>query len=130
MMTREPFAALALVLLSTCAGATPIAARWTRVAAPRSPKWSLKSTWQPPSAPIRRIMRFPLRNVRPLSGVKRPAEVVTEATACSTWWRICDESVECFGPYRTTRGALKAEAFDTCNVVASPEPECGLRSIS
>ena len=73
---------------------------------------------------------LPLRNVRPLSGVKRPAEVVTEATACSTWWRIHDESVECFGPYRTTRGAIKAEAFDTCNVVASPEPECGLRSIS
>jgi hypothetical protein len=59
---------------------------------------------------------------------KRPIEVVTEATDCPTWWRIYDESVECFGPYRTTRGATKAEAFDKCNVVPNPEPKCGPRS--
>jgi hypothetical protein len=59
---------------------------------------------------------------------KRPTEVVTEATDCPTWWRIYDESVECFGPYRTTRGATKVEAFDKCNVIASPEPRCGPRS--
>ena len=61
-------------------------------------------------------------------GAKRPTEVVTEATDCPTWWRIYDESVECFGPYRTTRGATKREAFDNCNVIASPEPKCGPRS--
>lgn len=59
---------------------------------------------------------------------KRPAEIVTEATDCPTRWRLYDESVECFGPYRTTRGATKAEGFDKCNVVASPEPRCGARS--
>jgi hypothetical protein len=59
---------------------------------------------------------------------KRPSESVTEATDCPTWWRIYDESVECFGPYRTTRGATKVEAFDKCNVIASPEPKCGPRS--
>ena len=61
-------------------------------------------------------------------GAKRPSEVVTDATDCPTWWRIYDESVECFGPYRTTRGATKVEAFDKCNVVPSPEPKCGPRS--
>ena len=59
---------------------------------------------------------------------KRPTEVVTADTECTTWWRIYDESVECFGPYRTTRGATKPEGFDRCNVVASPEPKCGPRS--
>ena len=58
---------------------------------------------------------------------KRPSEVVTGATDCTTWWRIYDESVECFDPYRTTRGATKAEAFDKCNVIASPEPKRGPR---
>ena len=61
-------------------------------------------------------------------GVKRPTEVVTDSTNCETWWRIYDESVECFGPYRTTRGATKVEAFDACNVVPSPESKCGPRS--
>lgn len=62
------------------------------------------------------------------SSAKRPTEVVTDATSCPTWWRIYDDSVECFGPYRTTRGATKPEGFDKCNVVASPEPTCGPRS--
>jgi hypothetical protein len=61
-------------------------------------------------------------------GAKRPTEVVTADTDCTTWWRIYDESVECFGPFRTTRGATKAEGFDRCKVVASPEPKCGPRS--
>ena len=62
------------------------------------------------------------------AGAKRPTKVVTDATDCPTWWRIYDESVECFGPYRTTRGTAKAEGFDKCNVIASPEPKCGPRS--
>lgn len=61
-------------------------------------------------------------------GAKRPTEVVTDDTSCTTWWRIYDESVECFGPYRTTRGATKPAGFDKCNVVSSPEPKCGPRS--
>ena len=58
---------------------------------------------------------------------KRPAQNVTDATECPTWWRLYDESVDCFGPFRTTRGAIKVEALDVCNVVASPEPKCGPR---
>jgi hypothetical protein len=61
-------------------------------------------------------------------GAKRPTEVVTDATACSTWWRVYEESLECFGTFRTTRGATKEEAFDKCNVVPSPELKCGPRS--
>lgn len=60
-------------------------------------------------------------------GPKRPTEVATDATDCTTWWRIYDESAACFGPYRTTRGAIKVEGFDHCNVVASPVPKCGPR---
>jgi hypothetical protein len=59
--------------------------------------------------------------------VKRPAEMPTAATPCATWWRLYDESVACFGPYRTTRGATKVEAFDVCNEVPSPVPKCGPR---
>jgi hypothetical protein len=61
-------------------------------------------------------------------GAKRPTELVTDATDCPTWWRLYDESADCFGPYRTTRGATKVEAFDKCNVVPNPEPRCGPRS--
>jgi hypothetical protein len=63
----------------------------------------------------------------PRTVTKRPAEVVTESTDCTTWWRLYDESAECFGPFRTTGGAIKVEAFGVCNVVPSPEPRCGLR---
>ncbi len=58
---------------------------------------------------------------------KRRKGVVTDATDCATWWRLYDESSECFGPYKTLRG-IRPEAFDNCNEVASPEPKCGLRS--
>jgi hypothetical protein len=63
-----------------------------------------------------------------IEAAKRPVEVVTGATDCPTWWRLFDENAECFGPYRTTRGATKQEAFDVCNVVPSPAPKCGPRS--
>jgi hypothetical protein len=58
---------------------------------------------------------------------KRPTEVITDDTDCPTRWRIYDESVECFGPYRTTRGATKPEAFDHCIDIPSPEVMCGPR---
>jgi hypothetical protein len=63
----------------------------------------------------------------PQAVTKRPAELVTQATNCTTWWRLYDESAECFGPFRTTGGAVRVEAFGVCNVVPSPEPKCGLR---
>lgn len=56
---------------------------------------------------------------------KRPAQGVTDSTDCETWQRLYKESMECFGPYRTTRGATKPEAFEKCNPVPSPEPKCG-----
>ena len=60
--------------------------------------------------------------------IKRPAERVTDATDCGTWWRLYDESIACFGPFRTSRGATKVEAFEVCNVIVSPELQCGPRS--
>jgi len=71
----------------------------------------------------------PLGPAAPASqpGAKRPTEVVTDATDCKTWWRVYDESGDCFGPYRTARGGIKPEAFDKCNVVPSPEAKCGPR---
>ena len=59
--------------------------------------------------------------------LKRPSETGDDATDCATWWRLYDESAECFGPFRTTRGAIKPEAFDSCNVIPSPDPKCGPR---
>jgi hypothetical protein len=58
---------------------------------------------------------------------KRPVEVITDTTNCQARWRIYDESVACFGPYRTTQGATKPEGFDKCNDIPSPEIKCGPR---
>ena len=51
---------------------------------------------------------------------KRPAEIPNDQTDCVTWQRLYLESSECFGPYRTVRGATKPEAFEVCNAVAEP----------
>jgi len=58
------------------------------------------------------------------AGAKRPAEGVTDATDCQTWWRRYEEAEACFGPYRTARGGIKAEAFDACTAVPNPESKC------
>lgn len=59
------------------------------------------------------------------SAPKRPAQGVTDATDCATWRRLYRESAECFGLYRTARGGMKAEAFEKCNPIPSPELKCG-----
>ena len=56
---------------------------------------------------------------------RRPAQGVTDATDCATWRRLYRESEECFGPFRTTRGATKTEAFEKCNQIPNPELKCG-----
>ena len=57
--------------------------------------------------------------------VKQPMETVNESTDCKTWWRLFNESGSCFAPFRTTHGGVKAEAFDHCIDIASPEEKCG-----
>jgi hypothetical protein len=59
--------------------------------------------------------------------LKRPLEQVDETTDCPTWWRLYDESSECFGSYRNFGGGIKPEALEQCNVVGSPEVKCGPR---
>lgn len=56
---------------------------------------------------------------------RRPPNAPTEGTDCETWRRLYRESLECFGPYRTARGATKAEAFSYCTPVVEPPPRCG-----
>ncbi len=58
-------------------------------------------------------------SVTPQPVVKRPARVPTDQTDCDTWQRLYEDSMECFGPYRTVNG-IKPEAFEACNVVAEP----------
>jgi len=53
---------------------------------------------------------------------KRPAQTPNDQTDCETWQRLYLESIECFGPFRTVRGATRPEAFEVCNVVAEPPP--------
>ncbi|MDI1246184.1 MAG: hypothetical protein PSV24_12355 [Rhodoferax sp.] len=62
-----------------------------------------------------------------LPNAKRPTEAITETTDCASRWRIYDESAACFGPYKTTQGAIKPEGFDHCNDIPSPEITCGPR---
>ena len=54
----------------------------------------------------------------------RPA---SDASDCATLQRLYKESLECFAPYRTAKGATKAEAFDKCPVAVDPTPQCGYR---
>lgn len=53
---------------------------------------------------------------------KRPPQAPTPDTDCETWQRLYRESVDCFGPYRTVRGATRPEAFDVCTPVDEPPP--------
>ena len=59
--------------------------------------------------------------------VKRPLQPITDATDCPTRWRLYDESSDCFGSYRSVGGGIKPEALEWCNVIASPEVNCGPR---
>ena len=59
---------------------------------------------------------------------KRPAQTPTEQTDCETWGRLYEESMACFGPYRTVRG-IKSEAFEVCNVVTEP-PQARCRLVN
>jgi hypothetical protein len=40
--------------------------------------------------------------------------------SCDERWQQYRESLECFGPYRTANGAIKAEAFDHCPDIKEP----------
>ena len=51
---------------------------------------------------------------------KLPAQTPNAQTDCKTWQRLYQESMACFGPFRTVGGGTKAEAFAHCNVVAEP----------
>lgn len=55
---------------------------------------------------------------------KRPSQVPDEKTDCETWARLFRESLDCFGPYRTTRGATREEAFTYCTPVDEPPSRC------
>jgi Domain of unknown function (DUF4124) len=59
------------------------------------------------------------------TAAKRPAQGVTDSTDCETWLGLYRQSMECFAPFRTTKGATKAEAFEKCNPIPSPELKCG-----
>ncbi len=50
----------------------------------------------------------------PVTNKKRPDRVPTDDTDCQTWQRLYEESMECFGPYRTATGGIKPEAFKRC----------------
>jgi hypothetical protein len=56
--------------------------------------------------------------------VKRPAQVPTATTDCQTWARLYQESMDCFGPFRTVRGATREEAFSHCTPVDEPPSRC------
>lgn len=78
----------------------------------------------------------PEANANPTAGAaltaapraRRPVEEITASTACPTQWRIYDESMACFSPFRTTQGAIKPEAYEQCREVGSPEVACGPRT--
>jgi hypothetical protein len=58
---------------------------------------------------------------------KRPEQVPDERTDCETWARLYKESIDCFGPFRTARGATREEAFNYCTPVDEPPTRCRKR---
>lgn len=44
---------------------------------------------------------------------------------CDRLWQEYFKSQECFAPYLTVRGGVKAEAFEHCKEVVSPDRQCG-----
>lgn len=58
------------------------------------------------------------------SAPRRPAQLPKADTDCDTWARLYNESLECFGPYRTARGATRPEAFAHCSPVDAPPSRC------
>lgn len=58
---------------------------------------------------------------------KRPSRVPDARTDCETWARLYKESIDCFAPFRTARGATRGEAFDFCTPVDEPPTSCRQR---
>jgi hypothetical protein len=66
--------------------------------------------------------RTPVAVDAPKPAGTRPAQTPNDQTDCKTWQRLYEESIDCFGPYRTVGGGIKPGAFEACNVVAEPPP--------
>lgn len=67
----------------------------------------------------------PVNRASASTTAKRPLYAPTANTDCDTWRMLYAESLDCFGPYRTTRGSTKAEAYDHCTPVPEPPVRCG-----
>ncbi|HEY2926593.1 DUF4124 domain-containing protein [Piscinibacter sp.] len=59
------------------------------------------------------------------SRVTPPSNAII-ASDCAARLRRYRESQECFAPYRTVTGAIKAEAYQRCVELPDPSPQCGL----
>jgi len=55
---------------------------------------------------------------------RRPARGPDPDADCETWTRLYEESLECFGPFRTAHGATRPEAFEHCTPVDAPPSRC------
>ncbi len=94
-----------------------------REARERAAREAERANPAPPAAA--QVPLAPAPAALPTAVVKRPAQTVTENTDCATWWRLYQESQECFGPFRLVGGGIKLEAFEHCNEIPSPELRCG-----
>jgi hypothetical protein len=56
----------------------------------------------------------------PIAAPKPPPE-----TDCERAHRLYKESIDCFAPFVTTQGSVKAEAFNFCTSLPDPSPRCG-----
>jgi hypothetical protein len=66
----------------------------------------------------------PMASAASAPAAKRPRQVPDAQTDCQTWARLYQESLDCFGPYRTARGAMREEAFAHCTPVLAPPSRC------
>lgn len=64
------------------------------------------------------------RSPTPSAAPRHAAQVPDARTDCDTWRRLYRESEKCFAPYKTAKGATRAEAFDHCVQMAAPPSRC------
>lgn len=79
----------------------------------------------PPASPARVAASAPASRSSSSVTSRRPLYAPTDKTDCDTWRLLYAESLDCFAPYRTARGATKAEAYEHCTPVSEPPVSCG-----
>ena len=82
--------------------------------------------------PVKAAPEVPKKAAAPTSAAPAPAspkpaaavETTADENDCATQLRLYRESQECFAPFRTATGGIRAEAFEKCKERPDPSERC------